>query len=76
MVKRDTTPATRRTLFLAAARVALALTALAPMGAIGTDRMHEQLAPASAARATVLAASGPSREAAEWARLRRDPAHL
>ena len=76
MVKRDSTPATRRTLCLAAARIALALSALTPAPATAADRAHERLAPAPAARVSVLAAGQPSREAAEWARLRRHPTHL
>jgi len=76
MDERGTTSAKRRTRCAIAVRIAVALTALAPVAATGTDRTHEQLAPAPAARATVLGASEPSREAVEWERLRRHLAHL
>ena len=76
MDESGTTSAKRRTCCAVAVRIALALTALTPVVAPGTDRTHEQLAPAPSARATVLGPSEPSREAAGWAQVRRHLAHL
>jgi hypothetical protein len=76
MGKRKTTPATRLTCCSVVVRIALALAALTPAAATGADHAHETVTPAPTAHVTVLAASMPPREAAEWERVRRLHAHL
>ena len=70
MGERQTRRGARRTRWVAAARIALAFAALAPAAPAPTAIALERSAPAPAEHGVVLATAAPSREAAEWTRLR------